>query len=128
MVVEDDPLIALDIHDALCAAGATVTRAGNALDALRQLDRARVSAAVVDVGLGASDCSSVCEALAERGIPFAFYTGYSGGALIERWGDAPVLQKPAEPRSIVAAVARLLAPAGGEPTLRDAPRGLDGRM
>ena len=51
----------------------------------------------------------VAEALAKRGVPFVFATGYgeSGGA--PGGFDAPVIRKPYDVTQVAAAVAELLA-------------------
>ena len=51
LVVEDEPLIALDISSSLRDAGAQVVQAANVESALAAIDRHRCSAAVVDYWL-----------------------------------------------------------------------------
>jgi len=77
LIVEDEPLIALDLHDVLRSAGSSILAATNIKDALELIARAQICAAIVDIDLGGQDCSSVCASLTERSIPFMFYTGYS---------------------------------------------------
>src|SRR5438093_2535434 len=77
LTVEDEPLIAFDVHDALSAAGARVISATDAQNAAKLVQRCKISAAVLDINLGGFDCSPVCDALARRSIPFMFYTGYT---------------------------------------------------
>jgi DNA-binding response OmpR family regulator len=77
LIVEDEPLIAPELHSALHDAGASIIAATNIKDALELIAYARICAAIVDVNLGGHDCSSVCAALAKRSISFMFYTGNS---------------------------------------------------
>ena len=108
LLVEDEPLIALDLRDALSGAGATVVSASDAPEAARLVGSPALAAAIVDVNLGALDCWIVCRLLARRGVPFMFYTGYTKANVLQEWPDAPVLAKPASAEQIVAAVGSLL--------------------
>jgi CheY-like chemotaxis protein len=108
LIVEDEPLIALDLHDALHGAGASILAATNIKDALELIAYAQICAAIVDVKLGGDDCSSVCAALAKRSIPFMFYTGYSSAASLSAWPRAPAVDKPAEGSTMVDTIVELL--------------------
>jgi DNA-binding response OmpR family regulator len=77
LVLEDEPLIAIDIAESLSEAGANIIRAHGSLDAVRRIRNEHVSAAVLDVNLGqGDDCSAVCDELSRQGVPFIFYTGH----------------------------------------------------
>jgi DNA-binding response OmpR family regulator len=108
LIVEDEPLIALDLHAALSAAGAGLMAATDTDEALRLIRRNDVSAAVLDIGLGDRDCTAVCQALLHHRIPFLFHTGQLDAAMLQAWPQAPVLAKPARHGEIVAAVADLV--------------------
>jgi DNA-binding response OmpR family regulator len=108
LIVEDEPLIALDLHAALSAAGAGIMAATDAEEALRLIRRNDVTVAVLDIGLGERDCTAVWHALLHHSIPFLFHTGQSRGAMLQAWPQAPVLTKPISHREIVAAVATLI--------------------
>src|SRR5262249_44486369 len=60
LIVEDEPLIALGVHNELRLAGASIIAATNIKDALELIAYAQICAAIVDVKLGGCDCSSVC--------------------------------------------------------------------
>jgi CheY-like chemotaxis protein len=108
LIVEDEPLIALGIHAALSATGASIIAATNGPEALRLIRSAEISAAVLDVNLGTRDCSEECQALARRRIPFLFYTGYVNAPVLQSWPLVPVVRKPAPATRLVAAVFDLL--------------------
>jgi CheY-like chemotaxis protein len=76
-VLDDEILIALDIQNILEAAGASVTPAADADEALKYLDgEDRFDIAVVDVRLGATTTSTaVTVRLIELEIPFVFLAG-----------------------------------------------------
>jgi CheY-like chemotaxis protein len=107
LIVEDEPLIALDLHAALSAAGAGIMAATDTAEALRLIRRNDVSVAVLDIGLGDRDCMAVCQALLHHGVPFLFHTGQSNASMLDAWPQAPVLAKPARAEEIVARVADL---------------------
>ncbi len=111
LVVEDEPLIALDIREGLAEAGAVVigpaSTVGRALSLTETND---LSAAVLDVRLDGETVFPVAAALADRLIPFVFHTGDAGGRdrCAADWPGNEVLSKPAGRAMIVAALARLL--------------------
>jgi DNA-binding response OmpR family regulator len=104
LIVEDEPLIALDLHAALSAAGAGIIAATDIPEALRLILRNEVSAAVLDVNLGGRDCDAVCQALLHNGIPFLFYTGHPDAQILKAWPEVPVLKKPMVREPLVALV------------------------
>jgi DNA-binding NtrC family response regulator len=53
-----------------------------------------IDLAVLDVNLGGEEVFPVAAALAERGVPFVFSTGYGNAGLPAAWRDRPTLQKP----------------------------------
>jgi CheY-like chemotaxis protein len=101
-------LIALEVHAALNAAGASIVSAANKTEALRMIGLPGLSAAVVDINLGGHDCSDVCTRLSDRGIPFDFYTGDARAEIPQKWPDAPILTKLAEKQRIIEVVTGVL--------------------
>jgi hypothetical protein len=64
-------------------------------NALQTLAEQSVSAALLDINLGAGKTSyPIAAALARRGIPFAFLSGYDERGIEEAFRDTPVLGKP----------------------------------
>jgi DNA-binding response OmpR family regulator len=106
LVVEDEPLIALDIIESLKAAGASVQAAHNLQDGLRLAAQADLSAAIVDFGLSDGKGSVLCEQLNARHVPFILHTGYPH--LDEVCQSGIVVPKPASPHQLVSAMERLL--------------------
>ena len=77
LVVEDNPLIALDAQDHLQSLGVLgVDVAVTSAEALEASERERPGFALLDYNLGAETSEPVARALDQRGIPFAFATGY----------------------------------------------------
>jgi CheY-like chemotaxis protein len=110
LVVEDEGLILLTITDLLeslgCELAAAEARADKALAAVGSTP---IDAALLDVNLGSGETSyAVAEALAARGIPFIFLTGYGGGSLEPEHRGRPVLTKPVDDRILAEMLTRLL--------------------
>jgi len=78
LLVEDNALIALDAEESLYGLGvATVAVAGSSDAALTLIAAEPPECALLDFNLGAETSEPVARALADRGIPFAFATGYT---------------------------------------------------
>ena len=106
LVVEDEPLIALDIVEGLQSAGALVLTAHSLQDGLKLAAQSELSAAVLDFGLGDSEGTTICQCLKQRGIPLVFHTGYT--PLPRACGSEIVITKPASREQLVAAIQGLL--------------------
>lgn len=112
LVVEDEMLILLRIEDMLSDLGCkSVSAAASVEQALGLIDAQAFDAAMVDVNLDGSNSYAVADALAARGVPFVFSTGYSGESLDEGYRDQPVLGKPYRDIDLAEALTRLLRPA-----------------
>jgi DNA-binding response OmpR family regulator len=109
LVVEDDFYLADDAGRALRAAGAEIVgpipRSAAALDAIA---RDGIDAAVVDINLGDGPSFDLADALKRHGVPFVFVTGYDEVLIPERHAGAITVQKPADARAVVQALAALL--------------------
>jgi len=75
LLVEDEPLICLDITSRLQAAGAKVFAASHLDKALGLAGHPDISAGVLDFDLGKADSTLICWKLVDRRIPFIFHTG-----------------------------------------------------
>jgi CheY-like chemotaxis protein len=95
LVVEDEGLVAMMLEDLLDDLGCQVPcSASSVVQALEWLDGGgEADAALLDVNLGGEPVFPVAEALAARGVPFAFTTGY-GETHDPRFKDAVLLGKP----------------------------------
>jgi len=108
LVVEDEPLIALDVENALRIAGARVVAAGYVESGLCTAEHPDLSAAVVDLRLGNGDGAVVCRRLRQLRVPFVVYTGYAASDIAREWPDVPILQKPATASQIVVLLVSLI--------------------
>jgi DNA-binding response OmpR family regulator len=109
LIVEDEPLVALDIVDCFRNAGASVLMAHRLNDGIRLAGHPDLSAAVVDFGLSDGEGTALCERLNARGIPFILHSGYS--QLNEACRRGVLIAKPASPSQLVDTMARMLTPA-----------------
>ena len=76
LIVEDDPIIALDCEDTTLAFGVkTVRTAGNVASALDMIADRAPDFALLDVGLIHENSFAVAERLDALRIPFVFVTG-----------------------------------------------------
>jgi DNA-binding response OmpR family regulator len=108
LIVEDEPLIALDVAKAITTAGAKVVSAGYLESGLCSTDHPALAAAVVDLRLADGSGTKICEQLRKRRVPFIVHTAYPRLFASAEWPDVPILTKPARPEEIVAALRRLI--------------------
>jgi CheY-like chemotaxis protein len=106
LVVEDEPLISLEMTALFQSAGARVLSAMNLPAAIALTAAPGLSAAILDYGLGIEKVQTLCAHLAERGIPFMFYTGYAD--LQQSYPTTLVVQKPASGDTLLAAMSALV--------------------
>jgi PAS domain S-box-containing protein len=108
LIVEDAVLLALELETGLSDAGAEVIGPAYELEeAMALLDR-EIDAAVLDANLNGHSVTPVAEALAARGIPFVFATGYGEAGGAPSGFDAPIIRKPYDVTQVAAAVAAVL--------------------
>ena len=112
LVVEDEPLIAMDVAHILQTAGASVSVARTLSDALNKVEAPGLSAAVLDHRLKDGDSSQICDRLDARNIPFVVYSGYA--KLDGPCSEGKQVSKPVRPEDLVVAVVDVLRdrPAG----------------
>jgi CheY-like chemotaxis protein len=108
LLLEDEPLIALDIENHLRKAGARVVAAATLDAAWLIADHPHLSAAIVDLCLGAQSAIPICRRLANRNVPFVVHTGYDADAIEREWPAMPIMRKPANPIDVVHALAGVL--------------------
>jgi CheY-like chemotaxis protein len=95
LVVEDEALVSMLVEDMLTDLGCVVVGPAAELEeALRLATTGEIDAALLDVNLGGRPIFPVADALRERGVPFAFASGYGEAGLSEGHKGATVLQKP----------------------------------
>jgi DNA-binding NtrC family response regulator len=106
LIVEDDPIIALDFEDTIFGFGvASVRSVGNVAAALAAIAARPPDFALLDVALAREKSFAVAEQLDVLNIPFAFVTGYGGAASVPAaFAGRPRLGKPCTAEALEAAL------------------------
>jgi CheY-like chemotaxis protein len=109
LIVEDEPLIALDIVAGLEGVGVKVEGPiGSVRDALRAIEEGSFDGVLLDANLRGDPVDEVAAALIRHNIPFAFVTGYGRQALPESFARATVLTKPFTQEQLLRTVSQLV--------------------
>ena len=109
LVVEDEPLIAMDIAHTLSEAGYDVIGpASSVAQALALIAQSGCDAAVLDTNLGAETVEPVARELIRRGLPFIASSGYAREQQPEIMRTVPLLSKPLKPDMLIAEIVRCL--------------------
>jgi len=115
LVVEDELLIAAMIAELLEEIGCVVLGPVARLkDAIKAASEDAIDGAVLDVNLAGETVYAVADALAGRGVPFLFLSGYGSEALPPQHGGRPTLRKPVRPDELLDALGGVIGrrPAG----------------
>jgi PAS domain S-box-containing protein len=95
LLIEDEPLVAMDVESTLTAAGCKVVGQAATLERAKLLiEEADCDAALVDVNLAGQPVDELATLLTRKNRPFAFVTGYGREALPAGFRGAVVLGKP----------------------------------
>jgi CheY-like chemotaxis protein len=110
LVIEDEMMVAMLLKDFLADLGCTVLGpAARVEQALAMIEAAgALDAAVLDINLNGQKSYPVADALAARGVPFVFATGYSRDSMLNGHREFPLLQKPFRLSKMADALAKLL--------------------
>ena len=96
LIVEDDPIIALDFEDTVLRFGVNAVRtAGSVARALQLIEERAPDFALLDISLVREKSFAIAERLETLGIPFAFISGYGADAALPAGlAHTPRLPKP----------------------------------
>jgi CheY-like chemotaxis protein len=108
LVIEDEPLIALDIIASLEEAGAQpVPAVGTKDKALKTIEEGEFDGVLLDANLHNEGVEEIAAMLARKGVPFLFVTGYGREGLPQTFRQAKCLTKPFNDEQLIAAVLEL---------------------
>lgn len=94
-IVEDEALVAMLLEDMVTELGHQVVGMSSSLDeALLAAQSLQCDVALLDINLNGQRSFPIATALAGRGIPFLFASGYGAAGLEKAFIDRPVLSKP----------------------------------
>jgi CheY-like chemotaxis protein len=95
LVVEDELMIRMLLEDMLAELGYRIAATAGRLDEAMQAAHSMIfDVAILDVNLNGQPISPVADALAGRGLPFIFATGYGEDGIPDIYRDRPMLKKP----------------------------------
>lgn len=95
LIVEDDPYITLALEETLTDYGLVVAGAARSVtEALRLAQEESFDVALLDVNIGHDRVDPVADALAAKGRPFVFTTGYGRAGLPEAHLNRAIIEKP----------------------------------
>lgn len=107
-LLEDEPIIAMALEDAIIDAGAIAILAGSLAKATTVATEAAIDFAILDVNIHGEQSYGVAAVLAERQIPFVFASGYGSMVHPEEFAAIPTVAKPYQISAIADALALLL--------------------
>lgn len=109
LVVEDEPLVALDIQAELEDAGAGPVEVARTVEtALSALDAGRFDLVLLDGNLKGEQVDRVASVLRQTQTPFCFVSGYGRDHLPQGFEDVPLVQKPFPPAALRRTLTELL--------------------
>lgn len=97
IILEDEYLVAASLGLALESRGAEVVgMVGSVADGLDLVgaEGHKLDGAVLDINLHDQRVYPVADALAARGVPFVFLTGYDAHAIPDAYAEVPRCEKP----------------------------------
>jgi DNA-binding response OmpR family regulator len=110
LIIEDEPLIAFDLSEALIQVGADVVGiAATVEDALMAVAAPSLTAAIVDLRLSGRSVRDAVQRLSDRDLPFIFYSGLDVTPTARSWPKVPLLLKPLPPEEVAAALAQVVS-------------------
>lgn len=108
LVVEDEPIIGLELEYLLSNAGFTVLGPAPSVAAARPLVN-DAEAAVLDISLGKETSEEIAVALQERGVPYVVLTALRDGMNAGSWtkGSSAWLLKPVRAGQLITELRKL---------------------
>jgi DNA-binding response OmpR family regulator len=108
LILEDEPVIGLEIEDVIRAAGYETVLVASVDCASAKIAAAEFGCAVLDANLRGERVDKVALALQARQTPFLFVSGYGRQALPSCCPDAVLLPKPFQPQQLISQLKALL--------------------
>ena len=119
LVVEDEPLIALQLVGSLETAGAERVRSvGSEEEALEVIENDDFDCVLLDANLHGRSVDRIAATLTRHRMPFIFITGYGRENLQLSFRQAQTLDKPVSERQLLEAITKLLSITGSVAQLR----------
>ena len=124
LVIEDEPLLAMDMAGMLSDAGFEAVGPASSLgEAMQAAAKRDFDAVVLDANLAGKPVDELAALLTRANVPFAFVTGYGREGLPKAFASAPMLAKPFSVEAFIATVRKLISPEKRALALRRDERG-----
>ena len=112
LIIEDEPLIALELSQMLADAGLEVAGIARTVhQAQDAVSKLAYSAVVLDANLGGHKVDDLADTLHRRNVPFAFLSGYGRESLPPAFQSKLLVSKPFTPRQVLDALATVVSQA-----------------
>lgn len=123
LIVDDEPVIAMDLEYMLVEAGFIIAGVtGNLQSALSLVESGICDAAVLDANLNGLSAAPIAVALLARGLPFLVLSGYAPDQQHEALRAGRCLQKPADPVHVIKVLNQILSENKLRPDLGPVPQ------
>ena len=110
LIVEDDPLIAMDLEDELADQGMPTVWAISVAQANSILDNATPWVAILDMNLKAETSFAIADRLLREEVPFVFVSGNDVSSLPDHLKSCTILSKPVLLDDVIRKIKTLGAP------------------
>ena len=113
LILEDEPLIAMDLKFAFEDAGASATTTTTCDEAIAEIEQGQIVGAVLDVNLGRGEtCEDAARERPAQKIPFVLHTGDLNrvGEFLRSLG-APILSKPRSSEEVIRHIMKMVSDA-----------------
>ncbi|MCK1665571.1 response regulator [Bradyrhizobium sp. 153] len=109
LIVEDEALIRMMLVQMVEELGHRVAAEAGSVDLGQSLAETEdYDCAILDINLHGTNVLPVAEAVAGRGIPFLFLSGYGSGGVPDAFKGVPVLNKPCSSDALMRVLAVIL--------------------
>jgi len=109
LVVDDEPLIAMDIVASLEDQGCQIVGPAATLQrAMSLVESQKIDAALLDANLAGEPIDALAAVLVRRKIPFAFVSGYGREGLPEAFRQKALVKKPFQRQRLIDVVQQML--------------------
>lgn len=108
LLVEDEMILALDLHDIVESFGCIPTNVSRISKALQLISAQAFDVAILDLNLAGEKVYPVADELGRRGIPFIFTTGYGEEGVLGPYRHNIILAKPYTRLEVQAALLKVL--------------------
>ncbi|SFC26094.1 response regulator [Tropicimonas isoalkanivorans] len=110
LILEDEVIVAMDIAAELSDAGWTVIGPAGTVEKAESISTAeKPDAAVLDINVNGVKSFDLATRLREQGVGVIFLTGYSANSIPADLGDCPIISKPVNFRSVIAALEAIVS-------------------